>query len=90
MRKKPFQSAVFEDGFVRGRYNGELLDIELYLIIQFGASMKNIASRLAEALRENIPSATGIEMGVITIVFVGTLADKLTKRNIEFRYERLS
>ncbi|MDR1272520.1 MAG: hypothetical protein LBK04_06005 [Clostridiales Family XIII bacterium] len=90
LKKNPIQSAVFEDGFVRGRYNGELLDIELYLIIQFGISMKNIATKLVSALREDIPSATGIDVGVVTIVFVGTLADKLTRRSIEFKYERPS
>ena len=71
-------------GFARARIRGVKLDIKLYLIVQFGSSMREIAKALAKSLREEFPIQTGLDVGLVTMVFVGTLAEKLTKRNIIF------
>ena len=90
IKKPQFQGKYGEEsGFVRGRYNGELMDLDIYLVIKFGISMKETAAEFAEVLRKEMPAATGIEIGVIKVLFVGTLADKLLKREIEFKYERI-
>ena len=71
-------------GFARARIRNEKLDVKLYLIVQFGTSMRESAGALAKSLREVFPIQTGLEVGLVTMVFVGTLSEKLTRRNITF------
>jgi len=71
-------------GFARARIREGKIDVKLYLIVQFGTSMRDSARALAKTLREEFPVQTGLEVGLVTMVFVGTLAEKLTKRNITF------
>ena len=73
-----------ETGFAKARIRDGKLDVKLYLIVQFGASIRESAKILAEKLREEFPRQTGLEVGLITMVFVGTLSEKLSKRNIIF------
>jgi len=76
-----------ERGFARARIREGKLDIKLYLIVQFGTSMRESAAALVKRLREEFPKQTGLEVGLITLEFVGTLSEKLTKRNIVFTYD---
>ena len=76
--------AVTESGFARARLRNDKLDIKLYLIVQFGISMNEAAKLLVKRIREEFPSSIGIETGLITMVFVGTLSEKLSKRNVVF------
>jgi len=76
--------AVDTSGFVRARIRSGNLDIKLFLIAQFGTSMRDAAKALAKRIREEFPAQTGLEIGLVTMVFVGTLSEKLTKRNITF------
>jgi uncharacterized alkaline shock family protein YloU len=78
------QGAETETGFARARLRGGKLDIKLYLIVQFGVSMNEAARVLVKKIREEFPLQTGIETGLITMIFVGTLSEKLSKRNIIF------
>jgi len=71
-------------GFARARIRSGKLDVKLYLIVQFGISMRDAAKALAKSLREEFPLQAGLEVGLVTMVFVGTLSEKLTKRNITF------
>jgi len=71
-------------GFARARIREGKVDIKLYLIVQFGISMRDSARALAKSLRREFPALTGLEAGLVTMVFVGTLSEKLTKRNITF------
>ena len=71
-------------GFARARIREGKIDVKLYLIVQFGTSMRDSARALAKTLREEFPVQTGLEVGLVTMVFVGTLAEKLHKRNITF------
>jgi len=73
-----------ETGFVRARLKDGIINIKLYLIFRFGFSVRDLAAALAVRLRETIPPATGMEVGHIKMVFVGTLSEKLSKRNIIF------
>ena len=73
-----------EKGFARARLKEGKLDVKLYLIVQFGTSMREIAKALADRIREEFPIQTGIEVGLITMVFLGTLSEKLSKRNVVF------
>jgi len=73
-----------ERGFARARIREGKLDIKLYLIVQFGTSMRDSAKALIRNLREEFPAQTGLEIGLVTLEYVGTLSEKLTKRNIIF------
>ena len=73
-----------EKGFARARVRDGKLDVKLYLIVQFGSSMRELAKALANKLREEFPIQIGFEVGLVTMVFVGTLSEKLSKRNIVF------
>ena len=77
-------SAEAEKGFARARNREGKLDIKLYLIVQFGKSLRDSAKALAKRLRDEFPKQTGIEVGLVTMVFVGTLSEKLSKRNLVF------
>jgi len=77
-------SAEDEKGFARARIRGGKLDVKLYLIVKFGTSMSEAARVLVSRIREEFPLQTGIEVGIITMVFVGTLSEKLIKRNVVF------
>ena len=81
------ESAEAEKGFVRARIRGGKLDVKLYLIVQFGASMRGSAEELAIALRSGFLAEIGMEVGLVTLVFVGTLSGKLSKRNIVFAHD---
>ena len=76
-----------EKGFARARIRGGKIDIKLYLIVQFGTSLQDSAKALAIRIREEFPVQTGLEVGLVTMVFVGTLSEKLSKRNIVFVYD---
>jgi len=71
-------------GFARARIRRGKLDIKLYLIVQFGTSIRETAKTLSGRLREEFPVQTGLEVGLVTMEFVGTLSEKLSKRNIIF------
>ena len=71
-------------GFARARIRKGLIDVKLYLIVLFGTSMRDSAKVLVKRLRDEFPVQTGLEVGLVTMVFVGTLSEKLTKRNITF------
>ena len=73
-----------EKGFARARIRNGKLDVKLYLIVHFGVSLREAARTLVYRLREEFPEQTGLEVGLVTMVFVGTLSEKLTKRNIVF------
>jgi len=71
-------------GFARARIRAGKLDVKLYLVVLFGTSMRDSAKALAARIRSEFPVQTGLEVGLVTMVFVGTLSEKLTKRNITF------
>ena len=71
-------------GFVRARIREGKIDVKLYLITQFGTSLRESAKLLADRIREEFPIQTGIDVGLVTMVFVGTLSEKLSKRKIVF------
>ena len=73
-----------EKGFARARIRGGKIDVKLFLIVQFGASMRELAKALVARLREEFPRQTGLDAGLVTLVFVGTLSEKLSKRNVVF------
>ena len=81
------ESAEAEKGFARARIRKGKLDIKLYLIVQFGVSMRGSAEELAMALYKEFSKEAGMEVGLVTMVFVGTLSGKLSKRNIVFTYD---
>ena len=81
------ESAEDEKGFVRARIRDGKLDIKLYLIVQFGASIRGSAEELAIVLRKAFLTETGMEVGLVTMVFVGTLSEKLSRRNIVLAHD---
>jgi uncharacterized alkaline shock family protein YloU len=73
-----------ETGFARARLKNGKLNIKLYLIFRFGTSIRDLAKALVAELRERTPQEIGFEVGLIKMVFVGTLSEKVSKRNIVF------
>ncbi|MDR3304578.1 MAG: hypothetical protein LBS85_00895 [Clostridiales Family XIII bacterium] len=71
-------------GFVKARVKEGRLNLQLFLIFKFGTSVRESASVLAKRLRAQIPLDIGIEAGFISMVFVGTLSEKLSKRRVIF------
>jgi len=84
LKQSAATSAETETGFARARIRDGKLDVKLYLIVQFGTSMQEAARVLSAKVREEFPIQTGIEIGMVTMVFVGTLSEKLSKRNVVF------
>ena len=84
LKQNTGSSAEAETGFARARLRDGKLDIKLYLIVQFGTSMNEAARVLSYRIKEEFPIQTGIEIGLITMVFVGTISEKLSKRNVVF------
>jgi len=87
LKQSGAQSAEDIRGFARARIRAGKLDLKLYLIVQFGTSMRESAKALAINLRNEFPAQTGLEVGLVTMVFVGTLSERLTRRNITFIYD---
>jgi uncharacterized alkaline shock family protein YloU len=73
-----------ETGFARARLKDGKLNIKLYLIFRFGTSIRDLARALVAELREKTPQDLGFEVGLVKMVFVGTLSEKVSKRNIVF------
>jgi uncharacterized alkaline shock family protein YloU len=71
-------------GFLRARLKDGKLNIKLFLIFRFGSSVRELAQTFAQRLREETPRATGMEAGLIQMVFVGTLSERVSKRKIVF------
>lgn len=84
LRRPGASSAEEEVGFARARIREGKLDVKLYLVSQFGTSLRESAKTLAGKLREEFPLQTGIEVGIVTMVFVGTFSEKMSRRNISF------
>ena len=84
LRKGAREAAEDETGFVKARLRAGVLDLKLFLIVRFGVSIRDTAEELVAQLRKEFPVQTGIGIGLVTVVFVGTLADKLRRRNIMF------
>ncbi|MDR0874636.1 MAG: Asp23/Gls24 family envelope stress response protein [Clostridiales Family XIII bacterium] len=84
LRKGAKAAAEDETGFARARLRAGVFDLKLFLIVRFGVSIRETAEELVSQLRKEFPEQTGVDVGLITIVFVGTLAEKLRRRNIMF------
>jgi uncharacterized alkaline shock family protein YloU len=84
LRKGALEAAEDETGFARARLRAGVLDLKLFLIVRFGVSIRETAEELVLKLRAEFPVQTGVGVGLITVVFVGTLAEKLRRRNIMF------
>jgi hypothetical protein len=84
LRKGAKEAAEDETGCARARLRAGVLDLKLYLIVRFGTSIREAAEELVLGLRGEFPKQTGVGVGLVTMVFVGTLAEKLRRRNIMF------
>ncbi|MDR1797567.1 MAG: Asp23/Gls24 family envelope stress response protein [Clostridiales Family XIII bacterium] len=82
LRRGAQKSPEDETGFVRARLKGGRMNIKLYLIFRFGSSVSDLAVALAQKLRGEVPRVTGVEVGLIKMVFVGTLSEKVSKRSL--------
>ena len=84
LKQSGSSSAEEERGFARARIRDGKLDVKLYLIVQFGTSLSESAKAVAGRIREEFPKQTGLEIGLVTMVFVGMLSEKLSRRNLVF------
>jgi uncharacterized alkaline shock family protein YloU len=72
-----------ELSFIHAWMNEDVMDIDLFLILRFGAGIKRTSAAIDRILREEVENTTGISVGRLRIVFTGMISRRFTKRNIE-------
>ena len=69
--------------FLHAQMNGDVMDMDLFLILRFGAGIKKTSADIDLILRRRVEKTTGISVGRLRIVFTGMISRRFTKRNIE-------
>lgn len=53
------------------RYDGENIDIDIYIIVEFGTRINSVAESVANAVRFNVEKALGLKVNSINIHVAG-------------------
>lgn len=53
------------------RYDGENIDIDIYVIVEFGTRINSVAESVANAVRFNVEKALGLKVNSINIHVAG-------------------
>jgi uncharacterized alkaline shock family protein YloU len=61
----------------------QVLNLELFLIIRFGTSIKDTSASISAKVREDVTAITGLRVGTFKIVFLGVISKNLSKRRVE-------
>jgi uncharacterized alkaline shock family protein YloU len=72
-----------DDDFMKVEESDGKLNVTLYYIINFGASIKQTADLIDRRFRELIPGITGMKAGTVRIIFTGVRSRNISKRHIE-------
>jgi len=49
------------------RYDGETLDIDVYVIVEFGTRVSSVASSVANAVRFQVEKTVGLKVNIVNI-----------------------
>ena len=52
-------------------YDGETIDIEIYVIVQYGTRIKSVANSVANTVRYNVEKALGLKVNSIDVHVAG-------------------
>ncbi len=67
---------------------GEGVTLTVYLIVRFGASIREVTTAMQKQIAEQMEILTGEPPLRITLVVVGTLSRQIARRHIEVVWER--
>lgn len=77
--------SIDDNSFFDAKIEGDLIDIEVYIIIKFGTSINLVAEAMTKELRRLVPEITGLTPDLINIVIKGVMSKNFSKRNIEVK-----
>jgi uncharacterized alkaline shock family protein YloU len=69
--------------FIEARVKNGKIDLTLYIVIRFGASIKTTIETIGQSLRKEINAMTGMPVDKLSIIVVGVLSKNIAKRHIE-------
>jgi uncharacterized alkaline shock family protein YloU len=49
------------------RYDGENIDIDLYIVVEYGTNIKSVAASVANTVRYNVERALGIPLNTVNV-----------------------
>lgn len=61
------------------------LDVRVYIVIRFGASIGRVTNQLIDGIQDNINALTAIEANSVAVIVTGIISKQLSKRNIEVK-----
>ncbi len=71
------------------RYEGENLELDVYIIVRFGTSLSGVTDEIIKHIREKCVECSGVEPRSIKVVVTGTeSAHGKIRRHIEYIRER--
>lgn len=53
------------------KYDGDTIDIEIYVIVQYGTRIKSVANSVANTVRYNVEKALGLKVNSIDVHVAG-------------------
>ena len=53
--------------YLRGRQNGEKVDIDLFIIVEYGISISAVAASIIETVKYKVEHLTGISVGRVNV-----------------------
>ncbi|MDO4546285.1 MAG: Asp23/Gls24 family envelope stress response protein [Bacillota bacterium] len=59
------------------------VEIQVYVIVHFGTSIKQVTSKIIDSVYENMEKIMGEKPTKVTVVVTGTLSRNIAKRHIE-------
>ncbi len=59
------------------------IDLKIYVILNFGKSIRAVAMEFGQAIREKVESVTGFPVRNLTMVVTGVKSKKIARRELE-------
>ena len=65
--------------------NDGKLDINMYIVLKLGSSIKTVTGKLIEDIRTSIKDAVDLEVNELTVTVTGMMSKKIAPRHIEVK-----
>jgi len=62
-----------------------LLNIDIYIVLKFGTSIKSVTEKMISDIRESIKTAVAMEVNEITVTVTGMMSKHIAPRHIEVK-----
>ncbi|HIU25194.1 MAG TPA: Asp23/Gls24 family envelope stress response protein [Candidatus Copromorpha excrementigallinarum] len=72
-----------EAGGIHVKETEKGVEIRIYIVIHFGASIKKYTGRIIDNIYENMEKVMGFRPSKVTVIVTGTLSKNIVKRHIE-------